>query len=546
MRKEIHHLSRAPDFVVYDEEDQLRLIEEILRSMGIDPQAYPPSRILKEIERAKNCALAPEEYAPDPFNPLQQRVARVYPAYQEALKRANALDFGDLLLLCHRVLQIPEVRERWRRRTKHVLVDEYQDTNYVQYLLLKDLMGPDTQVFVVGDDDQSIYAWRGAEPANILRFERDFPEVRVVKLEQNYRSTKTILEGANAVVERNRVRAPKRLWTDNPSGEPLHLYGARDELDEALWVADRITSSGRPLGDFAVFFRIGAQSRALEEAFLRMGIPYTVVGGVRFYQRREVKDLIAYLRLLQNPSDEVSLRRVINVPPRGVGRKTLEEIEALREVEGGTLWEAVKRLAAEKGRKGLRAFVEVMEELHSFKENTPPAELALKVVEATDYLRYLEALEGGQERVDNVREFLLVLSEREGDLTEVLAGLSLMAEVDEYRPGDRVTLMTLHSAKGLEFPVVFIVGLEEGLLPHYLRTQNPGELEEERRLFYVGMTRAKEELYLSYAQRRGLFGRKTYRVPCRFLKELPEEVLVVEGDGGPLLPEEWVWEEREV
>lgn len=548
LRTHISHLGRSGDFVIYDEEDQLRVVTELLRSMGIDPKAYPPSRILKEIERAKNRAIGPEEYQPDPFNPFQQRTAAIYPAYQEALKEANALDYGDLLLIAHRVLQIPEVRDRYHERFRHILVDEYQDTNYVQYLLLKDLTGPHTSVFVVGDDDQSIYAWRGAEPANIYQFERDFPEVRVVKLEQNYRCTKRILEGANAVVERNRQRTPKRLWTENPVGEPIHLYVAENELDEALWVADRIRESGRPLGHFAVFYRIGAQSRAVEEALIRYGIPYTLVGGVRFYQRREVKDLIAYLRLVQNPRDEVSLRRILNVPPRGLGKRGMEKLEAIKAEGKTSLWDALKA-ALHKGvlrrTEGLQSLVGLLEELHAVREELSPAEIATRIIDATGYIQYLEGLEGGTDRVENVAEFIEALREQEGGLAEVLGALSLLGDVDEYRPGDHVTLMTLHSAKGLEFPVVFIVGLEEGLLPHHLRLQDPRELEEERRLFYVGMTRAKEELFLSYAERRGLFGRATPRMPSRFLGELPQEILIVEGDGRPCWPEGWVWEGRE-
>ena len=550
LRQHIHHLGRSPDFVIYDEEDQLRVMERLLKEMGIDPRAYPPSRVLREIESAKNRGIGPEDYSPDPFNPFQQRAARLYPHYQEALKEANALDYGDLLLMAHRLFQqVPEVRQYYHLRIRHVLVDEYQDTNYIQYLLLKDLMGPETHVFVVGDDDQSIYAWRGAEPANLLQFERDFPEVRLIKLEQNYRSTKRILEGANAVVERNRVRKPKRLWTENPEGEPIRLYIASDEAAEAEWVIQKILQLGGAFGRYAVFYRINAQSRALEEAFLRWGIPYTVVGGIRFYQRREVKDLIAYLRVVQNPRDEVSLRRILNVPPRGLGKGGLQRIEALKAERQIPLYEAL-RAAVEEGvirrSEGLKAFLGLVEELHGLRDELSPGEVAERVIDATGYLDYLSAMEDGQERIENVREFVESLREREEGLAEVLSTLSLLTDIDEYSAGDRVTLMTLHSAKGLEFPVVFIVGLEEGLLPHYLRFKDPSELEEERRLFYVGMTRAKEGLYLSLAMRRGLFGRSSRRLPSRFVGELPEGLLEVEGDLHPLYGEGWVWEEREI
>lgn len=538
-----HHLGIGRDFVIYDEDDQLKLIEGILKSMGIDPKAFPPSRILKEIERAKNRGIGPESYEPDPFDLFSKRTAQVYPAYQDVLRRANAMDYGDLLLFCHKLLEVPEVRGHFHRRFKHLLVDEYQDTNYIQYLLLQDLMGPETRIMVVGDDDQSIYAWRGAEPTNILQFQRDFPEVRVVKLEQNYRSTKTILKGANALVAHNRLRTPKSLWTENPPGGPIVLYGAQDEREEALWVAQTIRESSRPFSDFAVFYRISAQSRALEEAMMKMGIPYVVVGGIKFFERKEIKDLLAYLRLIQNPRDEVSLKRVINVPPRGIGPKGMQALLALAAERGISLWEALKEAARGRGKGELRKFVELIEDLHQRRRELAPERLLEEIVERTGYIEYLRGLERGEERIENVGEFFEALKEREGELEEVLSELSLMADVDELKDSERVVLMTLHSAKGLEFPVVFIVGLEEGLLPHYLRLESPLELEEERRLFYVGMTRAKEELYLSYAMRRGIFGRSLDRMPSRFIQEIPSEILKREGRYHFYRPQGWAWEE---
>lgn len=542
-----HHLGLEPDFVIYDESDQLRLIERILASMGLDSKAIPPSRILKEIERAKNRGVGPEGYEANPFDLLARRVAQVYPAYQEALWQAKALDYGDLLLYCHRVLEVPEVRDYFHRRLKHLLVDEYQDTNYIQYLLLKDLFGPSTHIMVVGDDDQSIYAWRGAEPSNIFHFQRDFPDVRIVKLEQNYRSTKRILQGANAVVAKNRVRTPKTLWTENPEGPPIVLFGGQDEWEEAQWVCRRILESHRPFSHFAVFYRITAQSRALEEAMVRMGIPYAVVGGLRFFERKEIKDLLAYLRLCLNPRDEISLLRVINVPPRGVGPRTVERIEALARERGLSLWDALKE-AVEDGKlrlpQGLKEFVGTIEELHRSRGSLSPEEILNEIMGRFRYIEYLQGLERGDERIENVGEFVGALRERGESLEEVLEGLSLMADVDELKEGERVVLMTLHSAKGLEFPVVFIVGMEEGLLPHYKRLESPLELEEERRLFYVGMTRAKEELHLSFALRRGLFGRTVDRTPSRFLDELPPEVLKREGRYHFYRPSGWAWEGR--
>lgn len=536
------------DFVIYDEDDQLKVIEGIIRSMGLDREAFPPSRVLKEIERAKNRGIGPESYEANPFDLFQRRTAQVYPLYQEVLRQSKALDYGDLLLYCHKLLELKEIKEIFHRRIRHILVDEYQDTNFIQYLLLKDLMGPETSIMVVGDDDQSIYAWRGAEPSNIFQFQKDFPRVRIIKLEQNYRSTKTILRGAIAVVSHNRLRTPKTLWTENPEGKPITLYGAEDEREEALWVARSILNSGRPFGHFAVFYRITAQSRALEEAMMRLGIPYTVIGGLKFFERKEVKDLLAYLRLVFNPLDEVSLRRVINVPPRGIGPKALERLEAFCKERGLPLWEGLKELS-EKGlfrnHKGVKAFLELVEDLRSKRDLLRPWEILEELLKRTSFLEYLQGLPQGQERIENVEELLSAMREREEGLEEVISDLSLMSEVDQLREGEKVVLMTLHSAKGLEFPVVFIVGLEEGLLPHYLRLNDRSELEEERRLFYVGMTRAKEELYLSYVRRRGLFGRSFERMPSRFLSELPEEVLKRDGRYQFYRPKGWAWADRD-
>ncbi len=543
------HLNLRSDFVIYDEDDQLKLLEKILKSMDIDPKVFPPSKILKEIERAKNRGIGPEAYEPNPFDLFQKRTAQVYMAYQEALREANALDYGDLLLGWYKLLQIPEIKTHFHHRFKHILVDEYQDTNYIQYFILKELYGPQTSIMVVGDDDQSIYAWRGAEPGNIFQFQRDFPGVRVIKLEQNYRSTKTILEGANAVISRNQIRTPKRLWTQNPEGKPIVLYGAQDEREEAFWVAQKIVESKRPFSHFAVFYRITAQSRVLEEAMIKLGIPYVIIGGLRFYERREIKDLLAYLRLVVNPQDEISLRRIINVPPRGIGPKTLEKLELIAKKEGLPLWNALKKAISEKGElkghQALKGFVSLIEDLRSKKDDLSPEGLLQELINRIRYFEYLQSLEGSVQRIENVQEFLEALSEQEGSLEEIVQHMSLLSDVDQLKDRSSVVLMTLHSAKGLEFPVVFIVGLEEGLLPYYLRIQNPMELEEERRLFYVGMTRAQEELYLSYAVRRGLFGKNLERVPSRFLEELPSEILKREGRYHFYRPKEWAWQERD-
>jgi len=553
LRAHIRHLGRSADFVIYDEDDQRRLMEGLLKAAGVGIHAYPPKTVLKEIERAKNRGIGPQEYQPQDFNPYQKKAAQFYLRYQEALQAGNALDFGDLLFFTHLLFQrAPQVRDSYHRRFRHILVDEYQDTNYIQHLLIKDLLGPDAFLCVVGDDDQSIYRWRGAEPANILSFEKDFPAAKVIKLEQNYRSTQLILEGANAVVCRNHDRKEKRLWTANDSGDPITLFLAEDEEEEASWVAERIIEVTRgKYGRCAVFYRINAQSRAIEEALLRWGIPYTVVGGIRFYQRKEIKDLVAYLRVIVNPGDEVSLKRIINCPPRGIGAKTLAAFEEIARQKGCSLYHALEEAAGMEDlsagvRKKAKEAFSLFEGLRGQANALSLAELALLVVEQTKYLDYLrDQGPEGQTRVENVKELIggLTGSGIEG-LREFLDHVALITDLDEYK-GDvqRVSLMTLHSAKGLEFPLVFMVGMEEGLLPYYLRLENPEELQEERRLCYVGMTRAQERLYMSGAITRHLFGMGQRRIPSRFLRDIPEEIIHFEGRPTPLVPSSWAWEE---
>jgi DNA helicase-2/ATP-dependent DNA helicase PcrA len=553
LRSQIHHLGRTADFVIYDEDDQQRLMEGLFKAAGVGMHAYPPRTILKEIEQAKNRGIGPQEYQPQQFNPYQKKAAQFYPLYQEALLAGNALDFGDLLFFTHLLFQRePHVRDYYQRRFRHILVDEYQDTNYIQHLLIKDLLGPDASLCVVGDDDQSIYRWRGAEPANILGFEKDFPEARVIKLEQNYRSTQLILDGANAVVCQNRGRKEKRLWTANEAGDPITLVMAEDEEEEASWVARRIAEETQgKYGTCAVFYRINAQSRAIEEALMRWGIPYTVVGGIRFYQRREIKDLVAYLRVIVNPGDEVSLRRIINVPSRGIGAKTLAQIEEIARQKKCTLYQALHEAASMEGiasavRKRGKDLFALFEGWRGQVDTLSLAELVSLIVEQTRYIEFLmEQGPEAQTRVENVKELIggLTGSGIEG-VREFLDHVALITDIDEYEDGaSRVSLMTLHSAKGLEFPIVFMVGMEEGLLPYYLRLDNPDELEEERRLCYVGMTRAQERLYMTGAVTRHLFGMGQRRIPSRFLREIPEEIIHFEGRPTPLVPSSWAWEE---
>jgi DNA helicase-2/ATP-dependent DNA helicase PcrA len=553
LRAHIHHLGCPSDFVIYDSDDQERLMEGLLKAAGVGLHAYSPKAVLKEIERAKNRGIGPQEYQPQDFNPYQKKAAEFYPLYQDALARGNALDFGDLLFYTHLLFQrVPQVRAAYQKRFRHILVDEYQDTNYIQHLLIKDLLGPDTSLCVVGDDDQSIYRWRGAEPANILSFEKDFPEARVIKLEQNYRSTQLILEGANAVVCQNQDRKEKQLWTANESGDPITLVLTANEEEEASWVAGRIAAATQgKYGRCAVFYRINAQSRALEEALMSRGIPYTVVGGIRFYQRREIKDLVAYLRVMANPGDGVSLKRILNCPPRGIGAKTLATFEEVARQKGCSLYQALHEVAGIEGissavKKKAQAVFSLFEGLRDQVEPLSLAELALLIVEQTRYMDYLKD-QGpeGQTRMENVKELIggLTGSGIEG-LREFLDHVALITDVDEYE-GDvqRVSLMTLHSAKGLEFPIVFMVGMEEGLLPYYLRLDNPAELQEERRLCYVGMTRAQERLFMTGAITRHLFGMGQRRIPSRFLRDIPEEIIHFEGQPTPLVPSSWAWQE---
>jgi DNA helicase-2/ATP-dependent DNA helicase PcrA len=553
LRAHIHHLGCPSDFVIYDSDDQERLMEGLLKAAGVGLHAYSPKAVLKEIERAKNRGIGPQEYQPQDFNPYQKKAAEFYPLYQDALAGGNALDFGDLLFYTHLLFQrVPQVRAAYQKRFRHILVDEYQDTNYIQHLLIKDLLGPDTSLCVVGDDDQSIYRWRGAEPANILSFEKDFPEARVIKLEQNYRSTQLILEGANAVVCQNQDRKEKQLWTANESGDPITLVLTANEEEEASWVAGRIAAATQgKYGRCAVFYRINAQSRALEEALMSRGIPYTVVGGIRFYQRREIKDLVAYLRVMANPGDGVSLKRILNCPPRGIGAKTLATFEEVARQKGCSLYQALHEVAGIEGissavKKKAQAVFSLFEGLRDQVEPLSLAELALLIVEQTRYMDYLKD-QGpeGQTRMENVKELIggLTGSGIEG-LREFLDHVALITDVDEYE-GDvqRVSLMTLHSAKGLEFPIVFMVGMEEGLLPYYLRLDNPAELQEERRLCYVGMTRAQERLFMTGAITRHLFGMGQRRIPSRFLRDIPEEIIHFEGQPTPLVPSSWAWQE---
>ncbi|TLM65362.1 MAG: ATP-dependent DNA helicase PcrA [Deltaproteobacteria bacterium] len=538
LRRELERFGFTSSFTIYDDGDQERLLKNVLQELNIAEQTLKPRAAAAAIDNAKNRGLWPEELpAGDYANEL---IARVYARYQEKLKLANALDFGDLLLWTVRLLATDlEVRQRWQGRFRHILVDEFQDTNQVQYRLVRLLAGSHRNLCVVGDDDQSIYRWRGAEVGNILNFERDFAGCVTIRLEQNYRSTKTILAAAGGVVEKNLDRKGKTLWTDNPEGEPVSRETLGDDLEEARYVTGEIARqrrTGRRLRDIAVFYRTNAQSRAFEEALVRDQIPYVMIGGVKFFARLEIKDILAYLRLLVNPADSVAARRVVNVPARGIGAATVDRIATLEGEAGGLL--PACRLAVERGllagaaANRVAGFVALMDGFRArLDQDIPYAELTAELIEETGYGPMLreERTEEARDRLRNLEELLAGMEEHaasEPTLAGYLEQIALVTDLDSYDQSlDRVSLMTLHAAKGLEFPVVFMTGMEEGLFPLTRSGSGDEELEEERRLCYVGMTRAMEKLYLTHARRRRVYGDYQFNPPSRFLAEIPPHLL---------------------
>ncbi|MFC6287734.1 DNA helicase PcrA [Nocardioides sp. GCM10027113] len=587
LRKEADKLGMKSNFSIYDAADSKRLMTLVLKDLELDPKRYQPNAVLHWVSNQKNELRDPEEAAKDARNGIEEAYATAYTTYQRRLREANALDFDDLIMSTVHLFQaFPEVRETYRRRFRHVLVDEYQDTNHAQYALIHQLCadtleeplgdGLDatgaaervepSELMVVGDADQSIYAFRGANIRNILDFEQDFPDATSILLEQNYRSTQTILTAANAVIERNQGRKPKRLWSDAGDGARIVGYVADDEHDEARFVSeeiDRLTDSGdaRP-ADVAVFYRTNAQSRVFEEVFIRVGMPYKVVGGVRFYERREVRDALAYLRMLVNPADEISLRRVLNTPKRGIGDRAEACVQALAERERTTFWEALRRAEdapglATRSLRAIQGFVAMVEELQSMVDAGERPDVVLESVLArSGYLAELEASDDPQDgtRLENLAELVAVAREfsddpvagpsadpsdpDEGDAGTVAPGLgdflervALVADADQIPDapdGDDsgvVTLMTLHTAKGLEFPVVFLTGLEDGVFPHARSLGDQPELEEERRLAYVGLTRAQQRLYVSRAVVRSAWGAPSHNPASRFLDELPVDLV---------------------
>ena len=553
LRKEAPRLGMSTSFSIYDSLDSQRLMTLVCRDLELDPKRFPPRAFSNQVSNLKNELIDHETFASRASNQQEKTLAEAYGDYQRRLRRANAFDFDDLISSTVAVLQLfPDVAEHYHRRFRHVLVDEYQDTNHAQYVLVNELVGrgtdgvPPAQLCVVGDADQSIYAFRGATIRNIEEFERDYPAATTVLLEQNYRSTQTILTAANSVITRNSARRPKRLWTDAGDGAKIIGHVADNEHDEATFVAaeiDRLADDeGVPARDVAVFYRTNAQSRSLEEVFIRVGLPYKVVGGVRFYERKEIRDAVAYLRSLANPDDDISLRRILNTPRRGIGDRAEACVEVFAQRERISFGAALARAAeapgiATRSLSQIEAFVTLMGDLRTLVEaGSGPGTVLQAVLEQTGYLSELMASTDPQDetRVENLAELEAVASEFEtdqpdGTLTDFLERVSLVADSDSIpdaaEHGGVVTLMTLHTAKGLEFPVVFITGMEDGVFPHMRSLGDPRELEEERRLAYVGITRARERLYISRAIVRSAWGAPSYNPASRFIEELPAELV---------------------
>jgi len=537
-----------PGFVIYDADDQLSLIKRSIQEVGLDPKQYVPRAVQSAISSAKSRLLTPADYLQQGRSYFEEVVQRVYERYQRLLTDSNALDFDDLLMRAVQLFrQTPELLERYQSRYLHLQVDEFQDTNLVQYELMKQIAGKYRNICVVGDPDQSIYSWRAADLRNILNFEKDYPDAKVVLLEQNYRSTKMILETASHVISANQQRKKKSLWTENESGLPptvVETYTAEEEAQFVVSEIDNLVNQGEAKpGDCAVMYRTNAQSRALEEAFIRYGMPYKLVAGTRFYERREIKDIVAYLRLILNPHDSVSLLRIINVPQRGIGQRSLDELVQWARAQGVPEYRALQMLAESRGggadktplsphaTKSLSGFAVLMENIITKGSKLQMVELFDHVVTSSGYKDYTMALTDGEERWENVLELRTVVKEynnlkpQEG-LAAFLEGVALVSDVDGLDSNaEAVTLITLHQAKGLEFPVVFIVGMEDGILPHIRSFDDPGQMEEERRLCYVGITRAMNRVYLVRAFRRSLMGSSTVNRPSRFLQDIPSHLI---------------------
>ncbi|MFC1919885.1 ATP-dependent helicase [Chloroflexota bacterium] len=531
-----------PGFIIYDDDDQVNLMKRSVLDIGLDPRRYSPRTFLSAVSAAKSQLLTPEKYGERIQSYFEKLIHQAYQRYEELLRESKALDFDDLLAkTVYLFNEQPKVLAGYHKRYMHVMVDEFQDTNIAQYALTRQLAAKHRSICVVGDPDQSIYTWRQADIRNILSFEKDYPDAKVVVLEQSYRSTKTILEAAQHVISENVQRKPKNLWTENEIGAPISLVESRDEQKEAQFVVSEVERLIREdvasLGDCAVMYRVNAQSRALEEAFLRYGLPYRLVGATRFYQRREVKDIIGYLRVIYNPSDGVSMRRIINMPPRGIGQRAIEDLWNWAKAQRMTVYEALSLVAGNgkdhsfSSRKAyvLSNFSDMLQDIILQSQELSPGEIIDLIVENTGYREYILADEDGEDRWENIMELRTVAREYGGlgtdNLATLLENIALVADTDNYdEKADAVTLITLHQSKGLEFPFVFIVGMEEKIFPHARCFDDPSEMEEERRLCYVGITRAKKGIYLIRALQRNFLGSRNWNAPSRFIKDIPSSL----------------------
>ena len=542
LRRFIDRIGFDSSFIIFDTSDQRTLVKNCMKDLAIDDKLFNDRSVLSEISNAKNEMLEPEQYTARANSDFRkEKIATVYELYQKRLKENNAIDFDDIINYTIKILmENPDVLEYYANKFKYVLVDEYQDTNKAQFTLVTLLASKNGNITVVGDNDQGIYSFRGADISNILNFERDFPGTKIIKLEQNYRCTGNILKAANSVIKNNEVKYKKELWTQNEEGNLPKVYQADNEYDEATYIVTEIEHLKREeyykYSDFAILYRMNTQSRAIEDILRRENVPYKIVGGLKFYERKEIKDIIAYLRLIQNSADNLSLKRIINEPKRGIGKTSLDKVEAIAEQNETSMYEVIKH-ADQYGLNRVylnsREFVNVIEELKDKKDEIVISELIKTTLKKTGYTKALEdenTIEA-ENRIENLEEFLTVAIEfeeeyAENSLSQFLEGITLSSDIDNVEEDeDSVTLMTLHSAKGLEFPVVFLVGMEEGIFPGYKSISEPKELEEERRLCYVGITRAKEHLYLTCSKQRTIFGSTSYNPVSRFLKEIPEDLL---------------------
>lgn len=542
LRKFIDRIGFEQSFVIFDTSDQKSLVKQCLKELNIDDKLFTDRGVLAEISNAKNEMLNPSQYAARANGEFRKEtISRIYSMYQSKLKNNNAIDFDDIINYTIQILtENADILEYYAEKFKYVLVDEYQDTNKAQFTLITLLSARHGNITVVGDNDQGIYSFRGADISNILNFEKDYPGTKIIKLEQNYRSTKPILDAANAVIKNNPKKYEKNLWTNNKEGTMPKFHIAKNEYDEASFIVEQIEHLKREeyykYSDFTVLYRTNAQSRAIEDILRREDVPYKIIGGLKFYERKEIKDTIAYLRLIQNPSDNLSLQRIINEPKRGIGKTSLEKIENVATESGMSMYEVIKKaevFGLNKVYLNTREFINIIEEMHSKKDSMQISELIKEILNKTGYTKALEEENTTQAeaRIENIEEFLTVAIEfeeqfAENSLQEFLESITLSSDIDGMEEQeDSITLMTLHSAKGLEFPVVFLVGMEEGLFPSYRSIGEQRELEEERRLAYVGITRAKQYLYLTCAKQRTIFGSTTCNKVSRFIEEIPKEML---------------------